>query len=380
MVTVPQCGYTVISADSGGELPEGITAVTVESTEDGYSIYNGLIKLQIDHSGLITSLYDVENSREIIADYSVANLFQLYKDYPNSHNASDVDFFYSESLENLSHHGIVSIVQQTDLRAVVHVSRAFGQSQIEQDIVIDAGSRRIDFRTEVDWQERDRMLKVSFPVNVSSHRASYETQFGHVERSTHDNTSLDAAQFEVPAQKWADLSESDYGVALLNNCKYGYDIKGNNIRLTLLKSATAPDPEADRGVHQFTYSLLPHRGSLQEGNVVEEAYALNVPLVLQKTGKHEGKLPIAQSFFAVDRPGVFIEAVKRAERTDDTIVRVYEAYQSRGEVSISSSLHRQSTVCEMDLIENKINDLTAENGEVALEIKPFEIRTIQFNS
>jgi len=380
LVTVPQCGYVVISAKSEGVLPEGLTAVTVESTEDGFSIYNGLITLEVNHSGLITSLYDVENSREVIADYSVANLFQLHQDYPNSQNACDVDFFYNENVENLSDHGIVSIVQDTDLRVVIHVSRAFGQSQIEQDIVIDAGSRRIDFKTEVDWQERDRLLKVSFPVAVSSYRASYETQYGHVERSTHDNTSWDAAKFEVPAHKWADLSESDYGVALLNDCKYGYDIKGSNMRLTLLKAASAPDPESDRGVHQFTYSLLPHLGSLQEGGVIEQAYALNVPLVLQQTDEHVGDLPPEQSFFAVNRPGVFIEAVKKSERTDDAVVRVYEAYQSRGEMSITSSLHRESNASELDLMENKLSEISANNGEVTMKIKPFEIKTIQFNS
>ena len=383
LVTVPQCGYTVISSDSKGNLPEGYAAVKVESTDEGFTIFNGLITLEINHSGLITSLYDVENSREVLADYSVANVFQLHKDYPNSRSAGDLDFFYNETVENLTDHGIVNIVHQSSLRAVIHVSRAFGQSQIEQDIVINAGSRRVDFKTEVDWQERDRLLKVCFPVNVMSHRASYETQFGHVERSTHENTAQDVAQFEVPAQKWADLSEADYGVALMNDCKYGYDIKGNNMRLTLLKSATSPDPEADRGVHQFTYSIFPHRGSLQDGGVIEEAYALNVPLLLQKTDKHDGTLPLEKSFFSVNRAGVFIEAVKLAERSvdaGDTIIRLYEAYQSRGEVSIISSLHRESSAAEMDLLENKMNDIGAENGEVIIKIKPFEIRTIQFNA
>jgi alpha-mannosidase len=151
------------------------------------------------------------------------------------------------------------------------------------------------------------------------------------------------------------------------------------MRLTLLKAGNAPDPEADRGVHRFTYSLLPHRGSLQDGGVIEQAYALNVPLVLQQTDEHVGDLPPVQSFFSVNRPGVFIEAVKKAERTDDAVVRVYEAYQSRGEVSIISSLHRESTAAELDLMENKLSEISANNGEVTMNIKPFEIKTIQFN-
>ncbi len=383
LVTVPQCGYAVISGESAQEadaLPVGVSAVEVEHTDDGMKIYNGLISILISHSGLIESFYDVESSREVIAPGEVGNVFQIHKDYPNKWNAWDVDFFYNESVESLTEHGIVSIVHHTDLRVVLHVSRSFGQSQIEQQIVVDAGSRRVDFKTEVDWQERDRLLKVSFPVDISSYRASYEIQYGHVERSTHDNTSWDTAKFEVPAHKWADLSESDYGVALLNDCKYAYDIKGNNMRLTLLKAANAPDPEADRGVHQFTYSLLPHAGSLQQGQVIEQAYALNVPLVIQKTDEHEGDLPSEKSFFAVNRPGVFIEAVKKAERTDAAVVRIYEAYQSRGEVCVSSSLHAESTVSEIDLMENELSELDSNNGEIQMKIKPFEIKTIQFGS
>ncbi len=378
-VTVPPCGYTVQGSDAWMTLPEGLTAVTVEPTGDGFSIYNGLISVHIAHSGVITSLFDVENDRELVADFSVANVFQLHKDYPNSGSAADLDSFYDENTEHLSDHGYVTVVQETALRAVIHVSRAFGQSQIEQNIVINAGSRRIDFKTEVDWQERNRLLKVSFPMNIKSPRASYETQFGHVERATHHNTSKDTGEYEVPAQKWADLSESDYGVALLNDCKYGYDIKGNVMRLSLLKSATSPDPEADRGVHQFTYSIIPHRGSLQDGEVIEESYGLNAPLIVQKTSKHDGKLPREQSFFRVNRRGVIIEAVKLAERTEDTIIRVYEAYQSRGEVTIFSPLHSQSSASEMDLMENRIHDISAENGEVTLRIMSFEIKTIQFN-
>ncbi len=377
-VTVPQCGYTVIASDSGAGLPEGLTPVTIEYTDDGYSVYNGLVTLEVNHSGLVTSLYDVENSREVIAEDSMGNLFQVHNDYPNGGGAGDVDFFYEASVEHLLDHAMVSVVEQGDLRVVLHVSRAFGQSQIEQDIVINAGSRRVDFRTEVDWQERNRLLKVVFPVEVRSHRASYETQYGHVERSTHVNRSEDRMGFDLPAYKWVDLSESGYGVAMLNDSKYGHSVKGRDMYMTLLKSGGAPDPEADRGVHQFTYSLLPHYGTLQEGGVIEQAYSLNVPLVMQKTGEHVGDLPSEQSFFAVGRAGVIIDSVKRAERGSDVVVRLYEAYQSRGDLSLVSSLHCDSEVHEVDLMENEMYALGSDGGEVVLNIKPFEVRNIQF--
>ena len=231
----------------------------------------------------------------------------------------------------------------------------------------------------MDWQERDRLLKVAFPVDVSSYRASYEIQYGHVERSTHDNTSWDVAKFEVPAHKWADLSESDYGVALLNDCKYAYDIDGCVMRLTLLKAANAPDPVADQGVHHFTYSIFPHEGSLQEGGVIEEAYSLNVPLITQETDQHTGSLSSEKSYFAVDRPGVFIEAVKKAEKTDDVIMRFYEGYQSRGTVNISTNLGENKTISEVDMLERNPTPLDSKNGATEMKIKPFEIKTIQIS-
>lgn len=378
MVTAPQCGYTVISQDAIGTLADGVAAVTVECSDVGYIIQNGMILLEIDHNGLIARFFDLENYREVLVADSVGNLFQLHKDFPNKWNALDIDSFYKDNVEGLDGHGVVSITMNTDLRVVVHVSRAFGDSQIEQDIIIDAGSRRVDFKTEVDWQERNKLLKVSFPVDISSSRASYDVQYGHVERATHTNSPWGVEKFEVPAQKWADLSEADYGVALLNNSKYGYNIQGNNLRLTLLKAANAPDPKADRGVHQFTYSLLPHRSTLQAGEVIEQAYALNVPLVLQKTDPHAGELPQVKSFFSVNKPGVVIEAVKRAERTNAAVVRIYEAYQTRGEVSLTSSIHTEASASEVDMMEDALSEVESYGGEVTINIKPFEIKTIQF--
>ena len=379
-VTAPQCGYSVIS-DTGEKLPAEVKAVSVTEEGGTITLTNDLMKLEIDAKGLITGLLDLENDREVLLDDQCANLFQLHKDYPNRWNAWDVDFFYKETVENLTEGATVTVVQESELRAVVHVTRRFGKdggSKIEQDIIMNAGSRRVDFVTEVDWQERDRLLKVAFPVDVKSYRASYEIQYGHVERSTHDNTSWDVAKFEVPAHKWADLSESDYGVALLNNCKYAYDIDGSVMRLTLLKAGNAPDPEADRGVHHFTYSIFPHSGSLQEGKVIEEAYALNVPLVCHSTDEHEGELGQERSFFSVDKPGVYIEAVKKAEKTDDTIMRIYEGHQSRGSVNIGVNQHQNTSVAEVNMMEENPVDTEMLDGKVKLKMTPFEIKTLRF--
>ena len=221
---------------------------------------------------------------------------------------------------------------------MVRVEREFGASSIIQHISLCAGSARIDFDTDVEWQEEHKFLKVAFPVNVHSPRATYEIQFGHIERPTHFNTSWDMARFEVCAQRWADLSEGDYGVALLNDCKYGYDIHGNVMRLSLLRAPTAPDRQADRGHHEFLYSLLPHGGDFRKGGVIEHACALNMPLHVIETEPHKASLPARQSFFEVDRAGVFIEAVKHAERDEAVIVRLYEANGSRGPATLTTTL------------------------------------------
>jgi len=377
-VETPQCGYDVVSA-SNSSLPDDITAVTVVEGGQGFSINNGLINLTLTNEGLITSLIDLAAEREIISEGKAGNLFQMHKDYPCAWNAWDVDFFYKETVENIDTGATVTITHESDLRVVVHVSRPFGlKSRVEQDIVINAGSKRVDFQTEVDWQERDRLLKVAFPVDIKSYRATYEIQYGHVERSTHDNTSWDVAKFEVPAHKWADLSESDYGVALLNNCKYAYDIDDNIMRLTLLKAGNAPDPIADLGVHHFTYAIFPHGGQLQEGGVIEEAYALNVPLVCQETDEHDGELPVQHSFFSVNRSGIFIEAVKKAEKSSDAILRLYEGYQSRGSLHLLNNLHPESKVAEVDMLERNPSEISSHGGEIEISVKPFEIKTIKY--
>jgi alpha-mannosidase len=270
----------------------------------------------------------------------------------------------------------MEVCEESELRAGVRVERAFGKSCIVQHIYLAAGSARIDFDTEVDWQETHKFLKVAFPVNVRSARATYEIPFGHIERPTHFNTSWDAARFEVCAQRWADLSEGDYGVALLNDCKHGYDIHGNVMRLSLLRAPTAPDGEADRGHHEFVYSLLPHGGDFRKGLVIEQACALNMPLHLMETEAHKGTMKSRQSFFEVDRAGVFIEAVKWAEREEAVIVRLYEGFGTRGAVELKTTLPVKA-VFRADLLERAGAPVGCDGGRVTFTVKPSEIVTLK---
>ena len=381
-VRVPSAGYIVIDTANASEFhaPSAGEGVCVQRVDREIVIQNGLIKLHLGEDGLIKTLWDCEaGSREVLAPGGEGNLFQLHQDTPNVWEAWDIDVFYKEKVENLRAVDRIEILESHPLRAKIRIKRSFGKSRIVQDMIVTAGSKRIDFVTEVEWQEEHKLLKVAFPVNVRSPRATYEIQFGNVERPTHYNTSWDLARFEVCAQKWADLSESNYGVALLNDCKYGYDIHENVMRLSLLRSSTAPDPTADRGHHRFTYALLPHRGDLRQGRVIEQAYQLNVPLRVNPLPVQAGRLPAKCSFFETDRPGVIIESIKVAEDGSGIIVRLYEAYGSRGPLTLRTPLPVQG-VSRTDMLESCVQRLSISDGLVQLKIHPFEIVTLKLET
>lgn len=376
-VSVPPCGYSVI--DAGRRRPVGSHAqpVFVREHSGAIEIDNGLLDIVIDAGGCLASAYDLRTARQVLAPGAVGNVFQLHPDFPNKHDAWDVDVFYRENVRDLREADRLTIAEQHPLRVAVRVERRFGRSTLSQRIILRAGSPRIDFETEVDWREEHRFLKVAFPVNVRSMRATYEIPFGHVERPTHENTSWDLARFETCAHRWADLSEGDYGVALLNDCKYGYDIRGNVLRLSLLRAPREPDPAADVGRHVFTYALLPHRAGCRHGGVIAEACALNQPLRSVPVEEGAGSLARQGSFFEVDRPGVVIDTVKRAEKDHGIIVRLYEAYGTRGRVCLRTAFLARR-VHLTDLLERPQEELAMEGKAVTFDIGPFEIVTLRF--
>lgn len=373
-VCVPACGYTVV--DALGEAQQCAQPVQLTKVGDTYEMSNGILRLTIGADGTLESLWDMEADREVFAPGCRGNVLQIHSDLPNANDAWDVDIFYKEQGRDLLDVERIAAGPSDVCQASVQITRMFGASRIEQTIIMRAGSRRVDFVTEVDWNEDHKLLKAAFPVDIHSPHATYEIQFGHLQRPTHFNTTWDLARFEVCAQKWADLSEAGYGVALLNDCKYGYDIHGRVIRLSLLRSPTAPDPSADRGHHRFTYSLLPHAGDLRAGRVVEEAYALNAPLLAQEISCHEGSHPSRGSYFSTDRPGVIVEAVKQAEDGDGIIVRLYEAYGSRGPVRLRTSLPVVRATLT-DMLENEEGELPIDEGCVLLKVQPFEIMSLR---
>jgi alpha-mannosidase len=371
-VDVPPFGYVVV--EKNDEFLRATDApVRAATSRQGITLENGLIRVKINSKGHLASIFDLRAQREVLS--GPGNMFHLHHDVPNFWDAWDVDIFYRERSTTIEGLEALELVESNPLRAAARVVRSFGRSRIEQKIIVSAGSSRIDFPTQVAWDESQKLLKVAFPVNIYARKATYEIQFGHLERATHANTSWDMGKFEVCAQKWADLSETGYGVALLNDCKYGHDIQGNTIRLSLLRAPTSPDPLADRGEHQFVYALLPHAGDLR--HVIDQAYALNVPILVRDLKSSAGSLPASHSFFFTNRPGAVVETVKRAEEGNAIIVRLYESEGARGPLTLTTTLPvRKAWLATM--LEKEEKSLPLENGAVQLDLRPFEILTLRY--
>jgi len=338
-------------------------------------IENHELSVRFDANGNITSITSLGDGTEFVAPGRVANVFQLFDDKPLFWSAWDIDVFSHETVRELLRVESFEVVERGPVRVAVETVRSFGKSRIRQRISLGP-TPGIRFDTEIDWHEEDKMLKVAFPCNVNAARTTCEIQFGNVERPTHYNTSWDLAKFEICAQKWVDLSEGGQGVALLNDGKYGHDIHGNTIRLTLLRSPKAPDPECDMGVHRFSYVLLPHIGCYHHAGVVSAAYALNAPVRVLPVEPGAGVAASTPPLVACEDENIVVEAVKKAEDDAGLVVRLYECHNARGSAEVSCARPiRQAWLC--DLEENVLSQLEVADGVVPFEYKPFEILTLK---
>jgi alpha-mannosidase len=290
--------------------------------------------------------------------------------------AWDIDIFYDEKPYPLRTISSWKVIESGPLRASIEIIRTVGKSTITQRISMQQGSRRIDFATEVDWQERQTLLRTLFPLQINATKATSEIQFGAVERPTHRNTSWDVARFEVCAHRWVDLSEGDYGAALLNNGKYGHSLHDTTLGISLLKAGIHPDPKADEGLHRFTYSLLPHTGSWQAGEVVRRAYELNAPLRSLVSDPQAPVISGRSSFLRVDSEHVIVETIKVADDGDGLIVRLYEAHNQRGSVGLQFARPIHSAI-ETNLLEREIGAVTVDGATVRVNVRPYEVKTIR---
>jgi len=338
---------------------------------------NPHLRAEFDQAGDIVRLFDKQANREVLAAGQRANQWQVFEDRPLDWEAWDIDIFYDEKMWLADPADSIEVVEKGPLRACLEIRRLVFDSDIVQRVYMYADSARIEFDTKINWRERRLLLKVAFPVEILSPRATYEIQWGNVERPTHSNTSWDWARFESCAHKWVDLSEGDYGVSLLNDCKYGYDIAGNVLRLTALKGAMFPDPEADLGEHSFTYSLLAHTGDWRNGTV-PAAYGLNNPLIVHHVqGEPQGASEADQySLVHVDAPQIIVETVKQAEDGDGLILRLYEHERTQQVFDLHAGFPL-AEACSCNLLEDNEARLAVTERKVAVRARPFQIMTLR---
>jgi len=382
-VSVPGLGYRMYYV-RGAAKP---AAIPSEIKASGETIENDLVRLKVDsQSGCMTSLYDKRSKTEALAASEsdtggprqsvCANLLQTFRDKPKQWDAWNIDADFEKEHWDLDQADEVKLVENGPLRAILRVKNHFQNSTFVRDITITAGSPRVDVNMAADWHEKHILLKVAVPSSTHNDKATFEIPYGAIERPTTRNTPAEKAKFEVPALHWADLSDTTHGVSLLNDCKYGYDAKGNVLRLSLLRSPEWPDPHADEGRHEFTYSLYPHVGSWRDALTVRRGYELNYPLLVRQIEKHEGEVKDNFSFMQIRSDNVVLTAVKKAEDEDALIVRFYEWAGKETDVKLQLPAGAE-TASETDLMERSLAKLSIESGSVTVPTKPYEIKTIR---
>ena len=363
----------------GAGVPVAVMqAVKADRVGADIHLDNGIVRVVIGERGQITSLTDYASGREAIAPGAVGNRLQLHRDIPNLWDAWDVDEHYRRNVTEIDHVDAIDLDSEND-RAVVRIRRCFGSSTIEQQIILTSGSESVEITNDIDWHEQKKLLKLGFGFDVHADRSASETQFGHVFRPTHTNTSWEYARFEICAHRWIHVAEPGYGVAVSNDCIYGHDVgrttrapggTTTTIRLSLVRGSRYPDPEADQGRHTSRITVRPG-ATITEA--VEEGYRTNLPL-RYVTGER-GVRPLV----SISNPAIVVEAIKLAEdRSGDVVVRLYESSGGHavGELSASFPV---SAVTFTDLLERPaaFGSSSATSSEVTLDLRPFEIVTVR---
>ena len=328
--------------------------------------------------GELTSLYDKEAKREVLEAGTVGNEIVVYEDIPKDYDAWNVESYYSRKHWKTLAKKPCMMTEAGEICAVLHTELSYESSVIEQDIVFFAHTRRIDFKTKIDWREQQQLVKAEFHFDVMTRTAACEIPYGVMERPTHKNTSWERAQFEMCAHRFVDLSEPGFGVALLNDGRYGHSIEDGFVGLTLLTSGIFPFPDADKGVHELIYALMPHMGDWREANVVHEAGKLNEKPILsvyKPSLLTEEKSSVRYTMCEVSSPNVIVTSVKRAEDESGLIVRMYESSGIRTNVEWNLEGLCPKYIYECDMMEQKEREVVFDGQRAKFEIRPFEIKT-----
>ncbi len=362
---IPSMGYRVL----GPSAIKNSVKVTNRTME------NDFYMIKFDEACQIISLYDKENHREVVKPGGLFNELQVFEDYPYECDAWEINHYYKQKMWSIDNVVETEIISE-GARVGLKITRKYINSQIVQTIFLYEDIRRIDFETTIDWHEEHQLLKASFPVDVHANEAVYDIQFGNITRPTHENTTWDRARFEVCAHKWADISDGSYGLSLINDCKYGHSAEGSTLKLSLLRCATYPYANADKGVHTFKYAIYPHAGSFKEAETAKVAQLFNKPLMAKVMKAQDGVLTDNYSLISCKNENILIDTVKKAEDSEDIIVRLYEYFDRRTRAEIAFGVKvKQVFLC--DMLENNIKELAVCDNVVNLDVLNFEIVTLK---
>jgi len=382
---VPPLGYKVYKIKEGESLSPKNNSLKVDKT----SLENRFFRITLHpESGNIISIFDKKAKREVLAPNSQGNELQLLEDIPDRWDAWNIQ--YTGRKWTLDNFDSIKIAQKGPVMASLKVEKSylglskarqepttdFPSSFFSQEIILYNDVPRIDIEMNVDWWEDHVLLKVAFPVDVKNDWATYEIPFAFIQRPTTQNTDWEKARFEVPAIRWADLSNRTYGVSLLNESKYGHDIRDNVMRLTLLRSPLSPDPMADRGKHSFSYALYPHEGDWKEAHTVQKGYEFNVPLLAFFQEEHKGTLPSSFSFFHVVPSNIILASIKKAEDRSTIILRIYEA-EGKDTKACLDFFRTPKKIYELDLMEQRLRTISLNEKSATLHFGKSEIKTIE---
>ncbi|HEV8385362.1 MAG TPA: glycoside hydrolase family 38 C-terminal domain-containing protein, partial [Candidatus Acidoferrales bacterium] len=383
---VPPLGYKLyrvfFSQDPNRPVPRDVVESGLPVQKmigDRGLLENEFLRVRVDFkTGCIASIFDKRANREMLAPGACGNLLQAFVDKPKDWDAWNIDANFEDQKWDLieeqpeaQRYGAIGLG-----KSLWRITKHFRSSVIVQDIVIYAGVPRLDIFTTVDWNEEHILLKAAFPVAAKSDFATFEIPYGSIQRPTTRNTPTEKAMFEVPALRWADLSDANGGISLLNDSKYGYDAKDNVLRLSLLRSPKWPDKNADMGHHEFTYSIYPHAGSWREAGTVRRGYELNYPLLAIVAQAHAGALPAAHSFVSLEPANVVLTAIKKAEDDDGWIIRFYESAGRETQVTLHLPPGASRAV-ETNLMEKEETPLKVNGNSVVIPTRPYEIKTVK---
>ncbi|MEO6830052.1 MAG: glycoside hydrolase family 38 C-terminal domain-containing protein, partial [Acidobacteriaceae bacterium] len=369
---VPSMGYTVLHVVSGA------SKFTTDLAASGTTLQNSKLRVVVDpKNGCITSLYDKQSHFESIASGGCGNLLQAFVDTPKEYDAWNINPNFAQHGTDLTMADSVQLVERGPVRSVIRIRRHWDKSTFTQNIILYAGMRRVDVTNDVDWHETHILLKAAFPLAASGPTATFEIPYGTIERPTTRNNSVEEAKYEVPAQRWADLGDGQHGFSLINDSKYGYDVKGNVLRLSLLRSPLYPDPNADRGPQHFRYSLYPHAGTWRQANTVLHGLAFNYQLHAMQANAHAGELPTSHSFVTIQPENLVLTAMKKSEDGDALILRFYEwaGKKTTTEITLPAGA---SAVASASLMENANGSSLAVSGnQVKVPVGPYSINTVR---